>query len=473
MHDIIIIGAGVVGCCIAEQLAHYNLNITVLEAKNDIATGASCANSGIIHAGYDCKVGTLKAKHNFIGNKLIYNIAETLSVPHRKTGSIVVATKEQLNELQSLKERGDKNGVQTVILSRDEILKIEPNISNDIEYALYAPSAGIISPYKLTIALGNSAKLNGVDFRLNHCVKSIFYNGQYYTITTTNNETFDAKLIVNCAGAGACEINEIAGIEKYTQYFQVGEYFVLDNTESNSVNTVIFPLPTEMGKGILVAPTADGNIIYGPTSRKIDEYSTAVSKEGLDDIKIGVSKVISHPNFSKTIRVYAGVRTASGDDFIIERSKLLPNFIYLIGICSPGLTSAPSISVQVTLMVEQCLGVLSRKENFISLAKPIKTKNMDKELLNDLIKKDSRFGKIVCRCELVTEGEIINAINSPIKATTLDAIKRRVRTGMGRCQGGFCTPKIMEILSKELKVPMTQIKKSGDDSEIAPFNIGE
>lgn len=472
MFDIIVVGGGVVGCAVLDKLAMKGYSCALLEADDDVAVGASRANSGIVHAGYDAVPGTKKAKYNVRGAYLMPSLAKELDVPYKNTGSLVVAGENGMAGLEELMVRAAENGVQAEILDREAILKIEPNVSDAVRFALYAPTAGIISPYKLTIALADRAATNGAKVFLNRKVVKIEKADGKFVLETESGEKFEAKMVVNSAGAGAADISDLAGAEHFDVAFARGDYFVLDVTEGKNVSTVIFPLPDEKGKGILVAPTADGNVIYGPTSIKERIPSTDVTSEGLDAIRKGVEKTYKCPNYRKVIRLFAGVRAICGDDFVMEESKKVNNFVNLVGICSPGLSSAPAIAEWVESVAEQKGFAKNTIEKTVKLHHN-RLKELSEDKINELVKADSRYGRIICRCEKITEGEIVEAIHAPVPATTVDAVKRRVRAGMGRCQGGFCAPRVMEILARELNIPVTEVKKGGKNSFIAIGKIKE
>ncbi len=474
MFDIIIVGGGIIGTAILDRLSRYNLNAMLLEGCDDVASFASRANSGIAHAGYDCEPNTMKARFNVRGNELIWQDVLDLDVPHVKCGSLVVAKESGLSGLEELERKAHANGVDVEILDRDGTIAIEPNVADDIEYSLYAKSAGVISPYQLAIAYADRAILNGGRITLNAKVESIKLVDGVYHLSTTAGE-YDAKIVVNCAGPNGAKVNDMIGAEHYATSYRRGDYFVLDQLERKNINTVIFPLPTEAGKGILVAPTADGNVIYGPTSIKSgDSADTASSLDGLDEIRRNVPLSYKKPSFNKCIRVYSGLRSIIGDDFVIGESKIRENFFMAIGICSPGLTSAPAIAEYIeSEVLKKCYA--QKKENVkIVMPKHNRLNELDDETLDNLIASDKKWARIVCRCEKVTEAEIVEAIHSPLPAVTVDAVKRRTRAGMGRCQGGFCGPRVMEIISRELNIPLSSVKKGGgDDSEIAKYAIKE
>ncbi|UKI15358.1 MAG: FAD-dependent oxidoreductase [Clostridiales bacterium] len=347
---------------------------------------------------------------------------------------------------------------------------MQDGVNPEIVSALYAKDAGIVSPYKLTIALCDRAILNGAEVRLEENIESIRFDKKF--IVKTQNGEYESKYLVNSAGGGASDINALLSDETYETAFRKGEYFVLDKTEGARVKTVLFPLPDENGKGILVAPTADGNVIYGPTSEACEEDDTSCTAQGLDLVRQGVSKVFANPNYRAVIREYAGVRAVVGEDFIVKRSEKYHDFFILAGICSPGLTSAPSIGKYIADEIEKEYKV-EKPENPVKVLHHDRLKNLTAEELNEKVKNNPKWGRIICRCETVTEAEIVNAIHSPLPATTVDAVKRRVRAGMGRCQGGFCAPRVIDILSRELGIPVTKVKKGGKGSELVKCRIKE
>ncbi len=470
--DVIVIGGGVVGTAVLKSLASYEAKTLLLEKASDLSMGSSRANSGIVHAGYDAEPGTKKAYFNVLGAKMLPALAEELHVPYRKTGSLVAAKGGGEAGLEVLLDRAKKNGVRAEILSREKILELEPKISPEIQSALYAPDAGVVSPYKLTIAQGDFAVLNGATVKLNEKVEGIERAETGFIVKTSKGE-YAAKAVVNAAGAGAKRINEAIGEMSVEQVYAAGDYYILDSKQSGVVNTVVFPLPDEKGKGILVAPTADGNVILGPTSRRVSEAQAernAVTREGLALVREGVNRLISGVRIGDAIRVYAGTRTSVGSDFIIEESKSFPGYFMLLGICSPGLTSSPAIGEYVAEWAAKKFA-FKKKEKTVPLPKKFKLSACSIEEAREKAKEDPAFGRIVCRCEKVTEGEILSAIHSPVPACTVDAVKRRVRAGMGRCQGGFCMPRVMEILSRELHLPLTAIRKGDEGSEIAPYEV--
>ncbi len=470
MYDILVIGGGVVGAMLIKELAQYDCKTILLEKEDDVSMGASRANSGIIHAGYDCTPNTNKARFNVEGCSMMYPIAEELGVPHLKIGSLVV-TDNNLSSLTELLEKGKANGVDCEIIERDRILEIEPNVNDDIKYALYAKEAGVISPYKLTIAATDYAILNGVEVKTNAAVIGITNKGDYYEVITAE-QTYCAKVVINSAGAYASDINAMLGEFAPETEHRRGEYYLLDKKERANISTVLFPLPDENGKGILVSPTADGNVIYGPTSTLSDREEMVATREGLMQIDSQMAKSYKCPNLRNVIRLYSGMRSVVGHDFVIEEGSKNSGYIYLLGICSPALTASPAIAKFVVETMVAKYAKLSTK-TVIPYKKPAKITAMNNDELNAKIAEDSSFGKIICRCETVSEGEIIAAIHSPLGAHTVDAVKRRVRAGMGRCQGGFCMPNIIRIIAKELNIPVTAVQKGGEGSEIAIAKLSE
>ncbi|MDR3264322.1 MAG: NAD(P)/FAD-dependent oxidoreductase [Clostridiales bacterium] len=472
IYDFLVIGGGVIGTAVLYELSHYDVSCALLEKENDVGTACSSRNSGIVHAGYDCKPGTFKARFNVRGSRIFPELCAELGVLYKKTGSMVIGGADSLADIQALHERGKINGVYTEILSRNQIAEREPNVSRDAEYALYAPDAGVVTPYKLVIAYADNAVINGADIFLNAEADRISRDSGVYTVTAADGRVFFAKSLINAAGYAACKINQAANAEEIRQDYALGEYFLLDKRESKNINTVLFPLPDSRGKGILVAPTAEGNVLYGPTSTPVtvpDDY--AVTAEGLKNIRDSVGRIYEKANFASVIKTFAGVRTVAGLDFIIEKSKKAENYITIAGICSPGLTAAPAIAEYVGELASEITALGSRKkyvnykeEEASGIAAVRRQDSVEK--INERIRQNPRYGHIVCRCETVSEGEIIKAIHSPLTATTVDAVKRRVRAGMGRCQGGFCTPKVIEILARELNIEESEILKNRKGSKI-------
>lgn len=469
--DILVVGGGVVGCAILEKLSKYNLSVALIEAENDVACGASRANSGLVHAGFDCVPGSLKAELNAKGNFVFEDLCRNLSIDVRRNGAMVAAEKDGLGKLEELLKNGKKNKIPEIeIIEFDKIHSLEKNLNKKIEYALRAKTAKIVSPYLLTVALAESAAINNAKIFLNtRAVKAEIVDGCY--VVETSNSSIGkicADYVINASGAFAGPTNDIFGAEPVKITFRKGEYYILDTTEKDLVSHTIFPLPNEFGKGVLVTPTIDNNILVGPTATDEKFPFTDVTYSGLNFIKASASKIVSNINYSKNIRVYAGVRAYCGDDFIIQKSKKIENYIYLAGINSPGLTAAPAIADYVFNLLN--LGC-KEKHDIKFRKRYTETRKMDTVNLNKLIKKNPDYGEIVCRCESITKGEVIEALNTPLDICSVDSIKRRVRAGGGRCQGGFCTAKIMKIISEVKNVPVTKINKDCNDSVIAPYKI--
>ncbi|NLX71382.1 MAG: NAD(P)/FAD-dependent oxidoreductase [Clostridiales bacterium] len=471
MYDVVIIGAGVVGASIARELSRYDLSIAVLEAGSDVAAGSSGANSGIVHAGYDCNPGTLMARLNVKGNAMFDQISRELDVPFKRNGSLVLAfNEEDISQLEHLKAKGEINGVEDLkILSAEEVLKLEPNINTNVIAALWAPTGGIVCPYGLTIAMAENAADNGVEFYFDNRVVSIDKreNGKFYIETTAGK--FISRYVINAAGANADIISNMVGDDSFNIHPRKGEYCLYDRKWGNMVERTIFQPPSAMGKGVLVTPTVDGNLLIGPnafdTEKRDDNYTSA---EGLDFVyNRALESVPSLPR-DGVITVFAGLRAiADAQDFIIRPSYKVEGFIQAAGICSPGLTAAPAIAEEVAAILSKVEGGLEYNKDFNPVRKGIKRfRDMDWNARAQMVKEDPRYGRIVCRCETVTEGEIVQALHTKLPVNTIDGIKRRTRAGMGRCQGGFCTPRIMEIIERELGIPMEYITKKGGSSRI-------
>lgn len=469
MYDIVIIGAGVIGCAVARELSKYNANVLVLDKNEDVCAGTSKANSAIIHSGYDAKNGTLKAQFNVRGNAMMDDLCRDLDVPFKRIGSLTICTDEsQIADLEKLKERGEQNGVPGLkILNREELLEIEPHIADGVVAALYAPTAGIICPFKLTIALAENACENGVRFHLMTEVTKIEKADEGWKVTTNHGE-YLTKTIVNAAGVYADEMNNMVSENKLKIIPRRGDYILLDRTAQGYVRHTVFQLPTELGKGVLVTPTVHGNTIIGPTAVDIDDKeSTATTASAIAQVTEKSAISIKGLPTRQVITSFAGLRAReAGKDFILGEAEDAEGFFNCAGIQSPGLSSAPAIGAYIADLIKEKL-TLSEKEDFVATRKDIlDPSKLSLEERNELIKKEPAYGTIVCRCESVTEGEIIDAIRRPLGALSLDGVKRRVRAGMGRCQGGFCSPKVMDILVREWGLSMQDITKSGGDSHI-------
>lgn len=468
-YDVVVVGAGVVGSLITRELTKYKLNVALLEKANDVAMGATKANSAIVHGGFDAKTGTLKAKLNVKGTALMPTLCEKLSVPYKNNGSLVVAFSEKETEhIKELYDRGVANGVPRLsILNQAELREMEPNISENAVAALLSASAGIVCPYELTIAATENAVVNGAEFIRNCEVKEISETDGGYVLTTTAGE-MKSKFIINAAGNHSDILAKMVGDDSITLIARKGEYYLLDKSVGNLVSHTIFQCPNEMGKGILVTPTVDGNLLIGPTAIvQESKTDTTTTPQGLVDVVEKALKSVPTVSTRNAITSFAGIRCHPvTDDFIIGWSEASENFLNVAGIESPGLSSAPAIAEYVAEIFGEKFK-LEAKDGFIETREePVRFRHLNDEQRAELIKKNSAYGRIVCRCETITEGEIIDAIKAPAGARDVDGVKRRTRAGMGRCQGGFCGSKVVEILARELGVPMNEITKFGGDSRI-------
>ncbi len=475
MYDVAIIGAGVAGSAVARELSRYQLKVCVIEREEDVCCGTSKANSAIIHAGFDAVPGSMKAKVNVEGNAMMDQIAEELDVPFRRNGSVVVCTKDQDPAgLEVLMERGRANGVPGLqILSRDELLAKEPNLSDDVVCALFAPTGGIVCPFHLTMGYAENACSNGVEFFLNTRVDAIAKTEAGYSLSVTHTDTKvseekEAKIVINAAGVYADVFNNMVSERKLHITARKGEYMLLDKDAGKHVSSTIFQLPSKMGKGVLVTPTVHGNLLVGPTAVDVEnKESVNTTQDGLDSLGRTASLSVKNVPLRQVITSFAGLRAhEDSDDFIIGEAPDAKGFINVAGIESPGLSSAPAIGVMVADMVKEMLNPEVNPD-----FNPIRKGILDPDTLsleerNELIKKNPAYGNIICRCEMVTEGEILDAIHRPLGARSLDGVKRRTRAGMGRCQAGFCSPRTMEILEREVPMSMFDITKNGVGSNI-------
>lgn len=469
MYDVIIIGAGVSGAATARELSRYKVNACVIEKEEDVCCGTSKANSAIVHAGYDAATGSLMAKLNVRGNQMMEQLAKDLDFPFKKNGSLVVCLHEEdMPNLQALYDRGVANGVKDLrILNREELRAMEPNISDEAYAALYAPTAGIVCPFNLNIAMAENACVNGVEFKFDTEVTGLHPIEGGWAIET-NLGTFETKYVVNAAGVYADRLHNMVSAKKIHITPRRGDYCLLDKTAGNLVSKTIFALPGKFGKGILVAPTVHGNLILGPTAIDIeDKEGTNTTREGLDQVIAKCGMNVKNIPMRSVITSFAGLRAhEDGHEFLIGELEDAPGFIDCAGIESPGLTSSPAIGEMVAEILREKLN-LEKNENFVATRKGVlDPDSLSKEERIELIRKNPAYGNIICRCEMITEGEILDAIHRPLGAKSLDGVKRRTRAGMGRCQAGFCSPRTMEILARERHVSMFDITKSGGDSKI-------
>lgn len=474
--DIIIIGGGVVGCAVARLLSRYQADIALLEGASDVAEGASKANSGIVHAGFDAKPGTLKAKLNVEGARMYPALCAEVDAPYGQPGAMVLAfTEEERAHVQTLYEQGVANGVEGLrVIEREEILSLEPNVNPDVVCALLAPTSGITSPYELTCALADQAAVNGVEFHLNTYVKSVRPGGAGYALDTTRGE-MEARIVVNCAGVESARLHNMLSPKPLTIIPRKGEYYLLDHTKPLAFSMTMFQTPTKMGKGVLVSPTVHGNLLLGPSAIDVED-GTAVetTAQALGLVADAARKTWPGESLRSVITTFAGIRAHEANgDFVIGAVEGAPGAYETVGIESPGLTSAPAIA---QMLVEQIAreNSLSKKAEWKPAPrreKPFYAMTLEERVA--VVQKDPSYGTLVCRCEEVTEAEIRAAIRRPVGARTIDAVKRRTRAGMGRCQGGFCSPRVLEILSEELGINPTEVTKCGGDSRLLVGTIAE
>ena len=473
-YDAAVIGAGVVGTLIAQELSRYSLRVALLEQCNDAAQGTTKANSAIVHAGFDAKPGSWKAKMNLRGNELMEPLCDTLHVPFARVGSLVVGFEENgqsdLPQLNSLLERGRENGVPGLkLLSREELLKLEPNVNPEAIGALYAPTGGIVSPYELCIAAAECAVTNGVEFHRNFRCAAIEWNNDCFEIASDDGQQATAKVIINAAGLHADDIAKLIGDDSFKIHARRGEYLLLDNTQDGIVRHTVFQCPSELGKGVLITPTVHGNVLIGPSAEDVnDKTDFATTDPGLQGIQETVARSVPNYRIRDVITSFTGLRAhCDRDDFVLEHSAANPNMIHAGGIESPGLTAAPAIAEYIAGLAIEMLGSPAEKPDWMpGRKKPVRIKDLSNEELRAAIARNPAYGRIICRCETVSEGEILDAIHAPAGARDIDGVKRRTRAGMGRCQGGFCGAKVLEILAAELHQSPEAITKFGGMSNI-------
>lgn len=470
MFDVIVIGGGVIGGSILRELTKYRLKVCLVEKENDVCMGQSKANSGIVHAGFDAAEGSLKAKFNVAGNAMMAEYTAELGVKYKNNGSLVVAfSQEEMQTLQQLKARGEKNGVPNLrIIEQDELRQMEPNISQTAVGALVAPTGGIVCPYNLTIAAIGNAMDNGAQLFVNFDVQAVQKLGGHYVLTSARGETVEGRVVINCAGFGTQKIARLFGDESFTIGARRGEYMLLDRESGDFVSHTLFYTPTKLGKGILVSPTADGNILLGPTAEETQDCCTATSAQGLATVQQKASQMCENVPFYNAITSFTGVRAyCDKHDFIIEESGAAPCLIHCAGVESPGLTSAPAIAKHVVEKLVSKHFLLRKNPHFNGKRQSENFfKQLSVEEKNALILREPAYGRIICRCEQITEGEIIRAVRENPPARDVDAVKRRTRSGMGRCQGGFCQPQVAEIIARERGIELVDVTKSGDGSNL-------
>ncbi|MGE5574095.1 MAG: NAD(P)/FAD-dependent oxidoreductase [Bacteroidota bacterium] len=471
--DVAVIGAGVIGAAIARELARYDLAVVLLEREMEPAFGTSKANSGVVHAGFHSAPGTLEASLCVEGNVMFDEIAAELSVPFKRNGSLMVAMSlEEVDVLREYLDRGRRNGVPGLrLLDAGEVHALEPGLSPDVVAALHAPTGGIVCPYQLTFALVENAVANGVRFMAGSPVTSLHVgNGRVTAVETAQATIIEAEWVVNAAGLFADQIAAMAGDESFEIRPRKGEEYLLDKRVGSLVRSTVFPVPTPVSKGILVIPTADGNIMVGPTAEDVsDRLDLATTRAGFEAVFAAARRMVPAVSPRDVIASFAGLRAASSErDFIIRPSGVTRGMVHVAGIESPGLTAAPAIACMVVgILRDEGLEARARRGFNPIRPAPVRFSQLSRAEQARLVESDPSFGRIVCRCETVTEAEVLDAIRRG--ARTVDGVKLRTRAGMGRCQGGFCMPRVMRILSRELGVPLEAITKRGPSSPIAPY----
>lgn len=469
MNDILIIGGGAVGAFVARNLSRYDLDVLVLEKENDVGDATSMANSAIVHSGYDPVPGTKKARFNVAGNAMFPKLCEELDIEFEQCGSLTVAIEDkQLPLLQDLKKRGEENGVPVQLLSAEEAKKLEPNLSPDTKGALLCPTAGIVNPFTLVAHTFENALDNGVKLSLGEEVLSIEKKDGHWLVKT-NKGFHEAKIVINCAGVASEEIAKMVEPIDWSVKPRKGEYFVLDHFAPGFVNHVLFPLPSEKGKGILVTHTTSGNYLVGPSSEWVDDKDDhSTDSPTLANVRAQATSMVPNIPFREQIRCFAGLRaTPSTHDFIIEESKVDPTFIHVAGIESPGLVSSPAIGEYVVEELVRGKIELKEKKNYNPCIKKYKVMSrLSDEEKARAIAENPHYGEMVCNCEKVSLGEIEDVLSRSLPALTIKAIKKRTRAGFGKCQGGFCQPKVLFLLAKKWGVSPLEVLYDRDGSAI-------
>lgn len=470
MYDVVIIGAGVSGSACARELSRYNLSICVVEKEEDVCCGTSKANSAIVHSGIDCKPGTVMAEMNVRGNELIRQIHKELDFEFKQNGSLILCfSEEDMPHLHELYEQGIANKIPDIrILDAKELHEMEPNVSDEVVAAIYCPTGGIVCPFGMNIAFAENAADNGVEFKFNTEVKNIVKRSEQGYVLETNQGNIETKCVVNAAGVYADVFHNMVSASKIHITPRRGEYCLLDKTTGNLVHNTIFQLPGKYGKGILVTPTVHGNTLIGPTAIDHDDKeATNTTAMGLDNVCEAAKRSVPSVPVRQVITSFSGNRAHEDNhEFIIKELEDAPFFVDCAGIESPGLTSCPAIGERVAKIVSELLQAAPNPKFNGTRKGVLNPKDLTKEEYAALIKEKPAYGNIICRCEVVTEGEILDAIHRTLGAKSLDGVKRRTRAGMGRCQAGFCSPRTMEILARELGVSQLEITKSGGDSKM-------
>lgn len=475
MYDVVIVGCGVSGAAVAYELSKYNLKLAIIEKENDVATGATKANSAIIHAGFDPEPGTLMSRFNVRGAQLAESICKRLDVPYDKCGALVLGfTEEDMEALEELKARGDAAGVEglEVLRSNEAVTRLEPQISKDVVGALWAPTSAIVSPWEFCLAMAETAVVNGAEIFLETEVLGIDASAGGFLIKTNNGE-FKAAHVVNAAGINSAEVHEMAAPHEFDIYPSRGQYFLMDKEEGEKVSHTIFQRPSPLGKGVLVSPTVHGNMIVGPDAENVVGDDKSTTSGGLNYIRDVALKSIPTINFANSIRNFAGVRARSSEsDFIVRPAKGEARFIDVAGICSPGLSAAPAIAEYVAELLKDVGLKTTLKSRFINARKRVRFRTLSIDEKRVIINKNPAYGHVVCRCEAVTEGEILDSFKTPIPPRSVDGVKRRVNAGMGRCQGGFCGPAVVNLLAEHFGATEDKIVQEGAQSFMLAGKIG-
>ncbi|HCW54825.1 MAG TPA: FAD/NAD(P)-binding oxidoreductase [Clostridium sp.] len=460
MYDVAIIGAGVIGTSIFRELTKYNLKVVILEKEKDVSMGTSKANSAIVHAGYDPKHGTLMAKYNVRGSEMFEDLCKELSVPYKNNGSLIIGfNNEDMKTISELYENGNENGVKGLkILNKDEVLELEPNLNKEVVGALLVPTGGIVGPFEFTIALAENGVQNGGEIKLNKEVVKIEKDDNF-KITLKDGEVVESRFLINAAGVYADKVHNMICEESFKINPRSGEYFVLDKGQGGVVSHTIFQCPSKMGKGVLVTPTVHGNLLVGPDAIDVeDREDLGTTGDGLNAVRQASLRTTDKVNFRDTIRNFAGLRAEpSTGDFIVEENDKVKGFIDVAGMKSPGLSSAPAIAEGVVDILKNAGCKLEKNPEFNGKREQINFMELSNSEKAELIKKNPQYGRIICRCESITEGEIVDAIHRSFGVLSLDGVKRRCRPGMGRCQGGFCGPRVQEIIAREYNIPLDDV----------------
>ena len=470
ISDVLVIGAGIVGCSVARELSGYESSVVVLEKENDLAEGATKANSGIIHAGYDAVPGSLKAYYNVRGASMYPDLCASLGLPYNQCGALVIALNSQDRQtIDLLRTRGVENGVSGLrILEHDEVLSLEPSLDPQVVCALYVPSSALISPYETAFAIADHAALNGVSFLFNEVVHSVHRTPDGLFVVQTSSGEFLSRSLVNCAGSSGAFLHNQLSAHKLEMIYRRGQYYLLDHEKELPFKHTVFQCPSKMGKGVLVTPTVHGNLLLGPTAEDIDDpMDTATTSEGLQEVFVKASLTWPGISVRKNITNFSGIRAhLITDDFIVGPCSDCSGYFEAIGIESPGLSSAPAIAQDLAIMIAGHLK-LHAKDTILPFKVPsVSFRDMTVEQRTLALADNPAYGNIVCRCETVTEAEIRAAIRRPVGARTIDGVKRRTRAGMGRCQGGFCMPRVADIIADETGISLLDIKKGRGNSYI-------